>query len=72
KRSSLDQPGLNKGVVSNKTSDMVQFAGYSPNVYFENKKAVPHLCTTKHNGKNANQPVGTLAVPSQSAVFITS
>jgi hypothetical protein len=72
KSSMLDQPGVNKGVKSNTTGDAVDFDSQSPKVYFENKKAIPHLATTNHNGKNANQPVGKHATPSQMKVHVAS
>lgn len=72
KSSMGDQPGVNKGVKSNTTSDAVAFDSQSPKVYFENKKAIPHLATSSHNGKNANQPVGKHATASQTKVFVAS
>ena len=72
KSSMGDQPGVNKGAKSNTTSDAVAFESQSPKVYFENKKAIPHLATTSHNGKNANQPVGKHASPSQTKVHVAS
>jgi hypothetical protein len=60
-----------KGLMSQKNMNKIVFKSHSSKVKFEGKGAVTHTATTAHNGAgNANVPVGSHTVPSQSKVII--
>lgn len=69
-RSSGDEAGTLKGMVSSTNMDQVQFKAGSSKVKIEGDAAVTHLKSTGHNGSNANAPPGTHVSPSQTAVTI--
>lgn len=52
KRSTGDEPGVLKGVVSNKVMDKAEFVNFSFDVFFEGKNAVRALDLMLHNAKN--------------------
>ena len=61
-----------KGLISSTGHDQVKFAKYSSKVYAKGKKIVFHTAPTKHNGSNANAPVGVHAKPSQTKVLVAT
>ncbi len=67
-----DEPGTLKGLISSTGHDQVKFAKYSSKVYAKGKKIVFHTAPTKHNGSNANAPVGVHAKPSQTKVLVAT
>lgn len=69
-RSSGDEAGTLKGVVSSTNMDEVAFKQSSSKVYFGGKKAVYHTVMTAHNGSNANMPAGLHVSPSQTKVMV--
>ncbi|MBL4608678.1 MAG: DUF4150 domain-containing protein [Pseudomonadales bacterium] len=69
-RSSGDEAGVNKGVVSGMNMDKVTFKKGSSKVKIQGQPCV-HLTTmTGHNGSNANNPAGAQIAPSQTKVII--
>ncbi|MDX2440595.1 MAG: DUF4150 domain-containing protein [Desulfobacterales bacterium] len=69
-RSSGDEAGVNKGVVSGMNMDKVTFKSGSSKVKAEGQKVVHLTIMTGHNGSNANNPAGAQIVPSQTKVLI--
>lgn len=70
-RSSGDEAGTLKGMVSQKNMDQCTWKMKSSKVYAKGKKIVHHLCMTAHNGSNANLPAGGSQVaPSQTKVIL--
>lgn len=63
-----DEPGVQKGIVSNKHMDKMTYKMGSSKVKAEGKGVVHHLDMTSHN--SANMPPGTQIAPSQSKVLI--
>jgi hypothetical protein len=71
-RTSGDEAGTLKGVVSNMNMDKATFRQGSMSVKVEGHAIVTHLKPTAHNGSNANAPMGTQLAPSQTSVIISS
>jgi hypothetical protein len=69
-RSSGDEAGTLKGVISSKNMDQVKFKTYSSKVIAQGKKVVHVTSMTAHNGSNANMPAGAQLVPSQTKVIV--
>jgi hypothetical protein len=71
-----DEPGVSnlptpKGLMSQKNMGKIVFKNHSSKVKLEGKGAVTHTAMTAHNGDgNANDPVGSHTVPSQTKVLI--
>ena len=60
------------GVVSSMIKGPAQFKKGSTKVKSEGQPVVFHTCPIGQNGTNANMPMGTQTVPSQSKVVVTS
>ncbi len=71
-RSTGDEAGTLKGVVSNTSRGPIKFKKYSSKVYAKGKKIVFHTAATAHNGSNANAPIGAHASPSQTKVVVAT
>ena len=69
-RSSGDEAGVNKGVVSGMNMDKVTFKKGSSKVKIEGQPCVHLTIMTGHNGSNANMPAGAQIAPSQTKVII--
>lgn len=69
-RSSGDEAGVGKGVVSGTQLDRVGYRSSEPRVLVEGHEIVTHLCETGHNGSNVNAPNGTQVSPSQALVLV--
>ena len=69
KRSNGDEPGVAKGLVSNKNMDQCTFKKYSSKVYAQGKKVVHLTAVTGQNGSMQNT-VGIHGVPSQTKVIV--
>jgi hypothetical protein len=69
-RSSGDEAGTLKGIVSGTTQDKAVFRTTSAIVQVEGNDLVMHLCVAAQNGSNANAPPGTQVAPSQSVVIV--
>ena len=69
-RSSGDEAGTNKGVMSGTNMDKVTFKKGSEKVKIEGQKCVHLTSITGHNGSNANMPAGAQIAPSQTKVII--
>lgn len=67
-RSTGDEPGVMKGVISQTVMDQVAFKKGSSKVSFEGSDVVVLNLPTAHNGSNANAPVGMFSVPGQMIV----
>ncbi len=70
--SSGDEAGSAGGVVSGKIKGEIVFRRFSSKVKVEGNPVVFQTCTTAHNGKNANAPMGIQAAPSQQKVKVMS
>lgn len=70
-RSSGDEAGVNKGVVSGMNMDKVTFKKGSGKVKIQGQPCVHLTCMTGHNGSNANMPAGAQIAPSQTKVIIS-
>jgi hypothetical protein len=70
-RSSGDEAGVNKGVMSGTNMDKVTFKMGSAKVKIEGQKCVHLTSMTGHNGSNANMPAGAQIAPSQNKVIIS-
>lgn len=70
-RTSGDEAGTAKGVVSGTQMDKAVFRQGAPSVKVEGHDIAVHLRPTAHNGSNANAPAGAHASPSQSAVIVS-
>lgn len=70
-RTSGDEAGTLKGVVSNSTMGKAVFRQGSARVRVEGAALVTALKPTAHNGSNANAPAGSQLVPSQTTVIIS-
>ncbi len=70
-RSTGDEPGLNKGVVSATVMNKVIFRKGSSKVIVEGQACVHFTQMTAQNGSNANMPAGAQIVPSQTKVIIS-
>lgn len=69
-RTSGDEAGTAKGVVSGTNMDKAVFRSGVSSVKVEGHDIVTHLKPTAHNGSNANAPTGTQLAPSQTTVII--
>lgn len=69
-RTSGDEAGLNKGVVSGMNMSKMTYKVGSDKVRIEGQKAVYLTSMTAHNGANANMPAGAQIAPSQSKVLV--
>lgn len=69
-RSSGDEPGVAKGLVSSTNMGKITFKKGSSKVKFEGHPAVHLLSLTAHNGANANMPSGAQIAPSQVKVIV--
>lgn len=69
-RSSGDEAGTLKGMISMVNMDKVQYRMGSMRVKIEGKDAVTVGKMTAHNGANANSPPGVQVAPSQTTVII--
>ena len=69
-RSSGDEAGTNKGVMSGTNMDKVTFKKGSSKVKIEGQKCVHLTSMTGHNGSNANMPAGAQIAPSQTKVKV--
>jgi hypothetical protein len=69
-RSSGDEPGVAKGLVSSTNMDKVTFKKGSSKVKFQGHPAVHLGSITGHNGANANMPAGAQIAPSQVKVLV--
>jgi hypothetical protein len=69
-RSSGDEAGVAKGLISSTNMDKCTFKKYSSKVFAGGKKIVHHTAITGHNGSNPNMPAGCHAVPSQTKVLV--
>lgn len=70
-RSSGDEAGTLKGIISSTNMDKLKYKKYSGKVKFEGANVVRSLDTTAHNGSNANAPPGAQIAPSQTKIIIT-
>lgn len=66
--SSGDEAGSAGGVVSGATRKECLRRSYCRSVKLEGSSAVTALCTTSHNGKSPNAPMGMQSAPSQGKV----
>ncbi len=71
-RSSGDEAGTLKGLMSQTNMDKVGYKVGSTKVKVEGTEVVMHLKNTAHNGSNANAPPGVQVAPSQMKVFVGS
>ena len=70
-RTSGDEAGTLKGVVSSSNMDKAVFRSGVSKVQVEGKDIAVHLRPTAHNGSNANAPGGTHVAPSQTSVIVS-
>ena len=70
-RTSGDEAGTLKGMVSNSNMDKATFRSGVSKVQVEGKDIAVHLRPTAHNGSNANAPAGTHVAPSQTSVIVS-
>ena len=70
-RTSGDEAGTLKGVVSSSNMDKAVFRSGVSRVQVEGKDIAVHLRPTAHNGSNANAPGGTHVAPSQTKVIVS-
>ena len=70
-RTSGDEAGTLKGVVSNTTMGAAVFRSGVSKVKVEGNDIAVHLRPTAHNGSNANAPMGTQLAPSQTKVVVS-
>lgn len=64
-----DELGVGGGIVSGVNMNQVGFTTASPVVYVEGDNAATWMSQTAHNGTNANMPMGSAIVPSQTIVL---
>ena len=69
-RSSGDEAGVAKGLVSSKNMDKVTFKKGSSKVKIQGQPCVHLTVPTGHNGSNANMPAGAQIAPSQTKVLV--
>lgn len=69
-RSSGDEPGVAKGIVSSTNMGKITYKKGSSKVKFEGTAVVQHLSLTSHNGGNANLPAAAQVAPSQIKVLV--
>lgn len=70
-RTSGDEAGTAKGVMSGTQMDKAVFRSGVSNVQVEGHDIAVHLRPTAHNGSNGNAPAGAHASPSQTAVVVS-
>lgn len=70
-RSSGDEAGVNKGVVSGMNMGKVSYKKCSSKVKIEGQDCAHLTSMTGHNGSNANMPAGAQIAPSQTKVIIS-
>lgn len=70
-RTSGDEAGTAKGVMSGTQMDKMVFRQGVPRVQVEGHDIAVHLRPTAHNGSNANAPAGTQVSPSQTTVIVS-
>jgi len=69
-RSTGDEAGLNKGVMSGMNMGKIKFITGSGTVKAQGQDCVYLSCMTAHNGSNANMPTGAQIAPSQTKVLL--
>ena len=69
-RTSGDEAGTLKGMISNTNMDKLKYKKSSSKVKFEGAKVVRSLDMTGHNGSNQNAPPGAQIAPSQTKVIV--
>lgn len=69
-RSSGDEAGTLKGMISATNMDKVKYRTSVSKVKVEGNPIVTHLKNTAQNGSNANAPPGVQVAPSQTKVII--
>ena len=69
-RSSGDEAGLNKGVMSAMNMGKMTYKRGSAKVKVEGQSATHLTSMTGHNGANANMPAGAQIAPSQMKVLV--
>ncbi len=69
-RTSGDEAGVLKGMISSTHMDKMVYKKYSNKVKFEGSNVVRALDMTAHNGSNANAPPGAQIAPSQMKVLV--
>jgi hypothetical protein len=69
-RSSGDEAGTLKGLVSATNMDKVAWSAGVSKVKVQGNDIINHLKPSKHNGSNANAPPGAQVAPSQAKVII--
>ena len=69
-RSSGDEAGTAKGLISSKNMDKITFKKASSKVKVQGDPCVHITCVTAHNGASANMPAGAQIAPSQTKVLI--
>jgi hypothetical protein len=67
-----DEAGSAGGVVSGKIKGEVLFRKFSAKTKVEGNNVVYQTCTTSHNGKSPNAPMGLQASPSQPKAKVDS
>jgi hypothetical protein len=70
-RTSGDEAGTLKGMVSSTGMDKAVFRQGVSRVKVEGQDIAVHLRPTAHNGSNANAPAGSHTTPSQTAVIVS-
>ena len=69
-RSSGDEAGVNKGVMSGMNMGKVTFKKGSSKVKVQGQDCIHLTSMTGHNGMNANMPTGAQVAPSQTKVIV--
>lgn len=69
-RTSTDEPGTQKGVMSGTNMDKLKYNKASLKVKAEGNAVAYQTSPTAHNGMNANMPSGVQVAPSQTKVLI--
>lgn len=69
-RTSGDEAGTLKGIISSTNMDKLKYKKNSSKVKFEGANVVRLLDMTGHNGSNANAPPGAQIAPSQVKVIV--
>ena len=70
-RTSGDEAGTNKGVMSGQNMGKMVFKKCSAKVKIEGQGCAHLTSVTGHNGSNANCPAGTQVAPSQTKVLVS-
>ncbi|RZO59302.1 MAG: DUF4150 domain-containing protein [Sandaracinaceae bacterium] len=70
-RTSGDEAGTLKGLVSSTNMDKAVFRQGVSKVKVEGHDVAVHLRPTAHNGSNANMPAGSHVAPSQTTVIVS-